>query len=125
MTAAQWDNLPELIEFNGGYLNWNVSELLGFAEARAAGARVVESIEQELAERNIGHLPRRIPRDRSCRVLLYTQDRHGLGVILHVARQLAAGETPEGVSVDDQVGVLAALLDMYQRAPEKAVEASA
>lgn len=46
MTAAQWDNLPELIEFNGGYLNWNVSELLGFAEARAAGARVVESIEQ-------------------------------------------------------------------------------
>jgi len=120
MTTAQWDSLPNLIEFSGGYLNWNVSELLGLA-----GARAVEGIEQELAERNIGLLPPRIPRDRSCRVLLYTRDRHGLGVVLHAARQLAAGETPEGMSVDDQVDVLAALLDMYQRASENAVKVSA
>jgi len=125
MTTAQWDNLPKLIEFSGGYLNWNVSELLGLAGAKAAGARIMEDIEQKLADRNIGHLPPRLPRDRACRVLLYAQDRPGLGVVLHVARQLAAGETPEGTSVDDQVGTLATLLDMYQRASEKAAKASA
>lgn len=124
MTTTQWNNLPKLIEVSGGYLTWNVSELLGLAGARAAGVRIIERIEQELAERNIGHLPPRIPRDRTSRVLLYAQDRHGLGVVLHVARQLAAGETHEGMSVDDQVGVLTALLDMYQRASEKAAKVS-
>ncbi|MEU9632597.1 hypothetical protein AB0D89_38325 [Streptomyces luteogriseus] len=124
MTAAQWDNLPKLIEFSGGYLSWNVSELLALDGARAAGVRIIERIEQELADRNIGHFPPRIPRDRTSRVLLYAQDRHGLGVVLHLARQLAAGETPEGTSVDDQVGELTELLDMYQRSSEKAAKVS-
>ncbi|MFJ4980452.1 hypothetical protein ACIP6X_34950 [Streptomyces coeruleorubidus] len=59
MTAAQWDNLPKLIEFSGGYLSWNVSELLALDGARAAGVRIIERIEQELADRNIGHFPPR------------------------------------------------------------------
>ncbi|MCX5078753.1 hypothetical protein OHA84_38005 (plasmid) [Streptomyces sp. NBC_00513] len=116
MTTTQWDNLPRLIEVNGGHLDWNVSELLGLAGARAAGARIVEDIEQRLAERKIGHLPPRIPRDRTCRVLLYTQDRPGLGLVLHSARKLAEGQAPEGMSVNDQVGVLATLLRMYRPA---------
>jgi hypothetical protein len=117
MSTDQWDGLSELIEFNGDYLNWSVSELLELAGARRAGARVVEDIERELAARNIGHLPPHIPRDGTCRVLLYTWKRGVLGPILHLVRQVAAGETSDGKRVDVDINALAMLLGTVSPQP--------
>ncbi|MCF3142196.1 hypothetical protein [Streptomyces platensis] len=115
-TATAWGNLPDLIEANGGFLVWNVSELLALANAGAAGVRVVEGIERQLKEHNVGHLPQSIPRNRTRRDLLYTKDRPGLGLILHLARELAAVDgdtTPD--RIDAHISALGLALGVYSR----------
>jgi hypothetical protein len=123
MTATQWKplpaNLPMLIEHTGGFVEWNVEMLLNLVGAKAAGVRIIERLEQELAALDIGHLPARLPRDRARPVLLYNQDRPGLGTLLHLTRQLATNPEPaDDAETDAKVRLLAMLLGACQKGPD-------
>ncbi|MFB7576360.1 hypothetical protein [Streptomyces sp. NPDC056165] len=124
MTATRWDKLPELLEANGGFDEWPVGMLVQMAGKQKAGAGILEDIERELAARNIGHLPPSLPRDSTRMVLLYNQNRFGLGVILHTARELAANQVTDGALIDQKVKALAMLLSGYQKASEDAAKAA-
>ncbi|MFF3466984.1 hypothetical protein [Streptomyces sp. NPDC002619] len=124
MTATQWDNLPELIDGAGGFTQWTVGMLIRHSGNVKAGARIVEDIERELATRKIGHFPPSLPRDGARKVLLYNQDKPNLGAVLHIARQLATGEIPDGPLTDNTIGALDMLLKQYQRAVEEARKAA-
>lgn len=118
MTEALWETYAATVELSGGYRNTTVQELLAVAGKKAAGARIVETIEQELAAQNIGHFPPKIPRDQTARVLLYNQARPGLGTILHMVRQLSEGHA----SVEDsnrRIVGLSMLLDAIQERSSK------
>lgn len=126
MTDNPWDNLPKLLELNGGYLSTDVRQLLSFAQAQAAGARIIAGIESELAARNIGHFPTRIPRERNHSVLLYNQgeplwgvNRPNFGYVLHAVRQLTEGQTSPAAQCaetpNQQVAMVGALLGRYQK----------
>ena len=106
-----WSNYATMIEMGGGYHDTKVHELLTVAGRQAAGARIVEDIERELEENNIGHFPTRLPRDQTARVLLYKKDSAGLGFLLHVVRQLADGTAAVGQETNQQVVQLAVLLN--------------
>jgi hypothetical protein len=65
------DQLPQMLEFHGGVLQWRVLQLRTLAGAKRSGARVLEGIEKELAAHNVGHLPPRIPSNQDAEILLY------------------------------------------------------
>ncbi|MEU1592799.1 hypothetical protein ABZ468_08035 [Streptomyces sp. NPDC005708] len=98
MTAQPWDKLPALIDFEGGFSLWDVERLVRFAGSERAGARIIERIEQQLAENNIGHLPTKLPTDGTCRVLLYNRDRPNLGFVLRLVHDLATQEANDNTS---------------------------
>lgn len=104
--------LRELIEFSGGFTDWTVEMLLQQAGAKRVGARILEQIEANLAEMNVGHLPTRLPHDRHRRVLLYSQEHPGAGVILHLTRLLA--EDPSRLDPADADRYLTMLLIMLK-----------
>jgi hypothetical protein len=91
-----WAKLPGYIAAIGGYDLWSVETLVRFDGAQRAGARIIERIEQRLAENNVGHLPGRLPRDGNCRVLLYNMDQPNVGFIIRLVHELATRD------VDDQ-----------------------
>ncbi|MFI5990248.1 hypothetical protein ACIBAC_00140 [Streptomyces sp. NPDC051362] len=97
-TEKKWTDLPALIDFSGGYELWRVEMLVRMAGSRKAGLRIIESIEQHLAENNIGHLPTRLPTDGTCRVLLYNKDRPNLGYVLGMIHRLATEEVDENTN---------------------------
>lgn len=114
------NNLPELIDRHGGFLEWKVETLLGLADAKTAGARIIERIEQDLTALDIGHLPARLPCDRNRRVLLYNQGRSSLGIILHLTRKLADKPEPDdGKQTDELVIGLRMLLTTCQKTLEE------
>lgn len=120
MTTMQWRtlpaNLPTLVDASGGFVEWNVEVLLNLVGAKAAGARIIERLEQELAALDIGHLPTRLPHNRTRPVLLYNQDRPGLGTLLHLTRQLAMNPQPaDDTETDRKVRLLAMLLEACQK----------
>ncbi|MFI9078753.1 hypothetical protein ACIGW8_20135 [Streptomyces sioyaensis] len=117
MTNEQaWAELPALIDFSGGYDLWDVERLVLFAGSQKAGARIIERIEQQLAENNIGHLPTKLPTDSTCRVLLYNKDQPNLGFILRLVHDLATHEADDNTNAS--IHQLKTLLDgistMYQ-----------
>ncbi|MFJ4988790.1 hypothetical protein ACIP9H_33940 [Streptomyces sp. NPDC088732] len=125
MTATAWDNLPEMLSVSGGYVVWNVSELLALAGARAAGARIVEGIERELAAHDVGHFPTSIPRNKNASVLLYSKTQPNLGSILHQARQLTEGQMPPNTTPDELIFRVGMLLDIYRQSFDRAAKKEA
>lgn len=113
-------NLPGLIEVSGGAVEWPVATLLGFVGAKAAGVQILKSLEQDLAALGIGHLPVRLPNAGKRRVLLYVQDRPGIGSVMHLTRQLATNQPTDDAETDEVVSRLATLLSAQQKAIEKA-----
>ncbi|MFD7993758.1 hypothetical protein [Streptomyces mexicanus] len=109
MTDQAWAKLPAYIDFSGGYDLWDVERLVRFAGSQKAGARIVERIEQQLAENNIGHLPAKLPTDSTCRVLLYNKDQPNLGFILRLIQELATGEVNDDTNAS--IHQLKTLLD--------------
>jgi hypothetical protein len=67
----------------------NVEDLVRLIGAQKAGARVIERIEQKLAQHNIGHLPTQLPTDSTRRVLLYSREHDGIGHVLDLIHELA------------------------------------
>lgn len=120
MSEEGWAALPAYIEGKGGYDRWDVERLVRFAGSQKAGARIVESIEQELAKNNVGHLPAKLPTDGSCRVLLYIKDKPGLGRVLQLAHELATQDSDE--TTGSRVLRLEALLDVYRAAVHRPTE---
>ncbi|MCD9904597.1 hypothetical protein LUR56_39985 [Streptomyces sp. MT29] len=116
MTESVWERYAEMIEFGGGFHHARVSELLGIAGRKAAGARIIEDIMEQLAAHGIGHLPPSLPRDQTAGVLLYNQNRPGLGEVLHLTRQLAENTSTDPNIVNVQVLTLALALGNYRRA---------
>ncbi|MFF7838817.1 hypothetical protein ACFZC6_08375 [Streptomyces ossamyceticus] len=121
MNDRAWEGYRLLIESSGNCHVVGVHELVRVLMGKErAGVRIVEELERELAKHNIGHLPPRIPRDHKAQVLLYLQDRGGLGFVLHLVHQLVEGEAPSGITTDDQVRMLAMLLNTYRPASQEA-----
>jgi hypothetical protein len=112
-TPNAWDSLPAIIERSGGFLPMNVLALRKFDGAGAAKVNVVARIEHELATRKIGHLPSVIPRDQNAQVLLYNQDKPNMGMVLHLAHQLAQGRSDSGQNPSELVFMLDMALKMY------------
>ncbi|MFF0698354.1 hypothetical protein ACFYU4_37690 [Streptomyces tendae] len=98
MTEQAWAKLPALIDFNGGYDLWDVERLVFFDGHQKAGARIVERIEQQLAENGIGHLPTKLPTDSTCQVLLYNKDQPNLGYVLRLVHELATQEVNDNTN---------------------------
>lgn len=113
MNASPWDALPQMIEAGGGFEQTTVEFLLAVARSQKAGARVVEDIERELAERNISHFPPRLPRDRNRKVLLYNKARPDLGGLLHIVRELSAEQGSGEPVTDAKIGALGMILKHY------------
>jgi hypothetical protein len=109
---STWNGYAKAIEAGGGFHATTVRELLTVAGKQAAGARIVEDIEQQLADVHVGHFPTSIPRDQNARVMLYNQDRPGLGVVLHLVRRLAEGDS-QGTTEAIQILQLETLLRGY------------
>ncbi|MGW0562909.1 hypothetical protein ACWDZ4_20375 [Streptomyces sp. NPDC003016] len=105
-TPNAWDDLPEAIERNGGYLPMDVLTLRNLDGAGSAKVHVVARIEYELASRKIGHLPSGIPRDQHAKVLLYNQDRDNIGLVLHLVHQLAQGRSDTATNATQLVSLL-------------------
>ncbi|WP_328406461.1 hypothetical protein OHS70_38545 (plasmid) [Streptomyces sp. NBC_00390] len=116
-TVTAWDDLPQLIDSEGGFVRWQLRELLPLTGTTKAMRRVVAGIQKQLAAQRIGHLPPALPCNGTAEILLYNQDKPNLGTALHLARQLAEGQTPENTSTNDQVKVLDKLLSMYRVRP--------
>ena len=94
----EWGRLAATLKFVNGYGTRDVEELVRLIGSQKAGARVIERIEQKLAEHNIGHLPTRLPTDSTRRVLLYSKEHVGLGYILSMVHQLAVQDPADGDS---------------------------
>ncbi|MDH6629415.1 hypothetical protein M2271_007251 [Streptomyces sp. LBL] len=92
----EWGRLAATLKFIKGYAAWDVEQLVRLIGSQKAGARVIERIEEKLAEKNIGHLPTRLPTDSTRRVLLYSKEHVGLGYILSLVHQLATQEPADG-----------------------------
>ncbi|NML55138.1 hypothetical protein HHL19_35580 [Streptomyces sp. R302] len=93
--ADEWASLAEMLRFQGGFTAWDVAELVRLASSQRAGVRVVERIEQKLAENGIGHLPPSLPLDGSRKVLLYVKSDPNFGFILHLISTLATQDPAE------------------------------
>ncbi|MEU3199635.1 hypothetical protein [Streptomyces sp. NPDC006996] len=94
MAAKRWEDMDEW-ESLARRLRWaghearDVESLVRIAGAQKAGARVIERIEQKLADHNIGHLPTKLPTDSTRRVLLYSKEHDGIGYLLSLVHELA------------------------------------
>ncbi|WP_409473519.1 hypothetical protein [Streptomyces sp. HC307] len=94
MAAKRWEDMDEW-ESLAHRLRWaghearDVESLVRIAGAQKAGARVIERIEQKLADHNIGHLPTKLPTDSTRRVLLYSKEHDGIGYLLSLVHELA------------------------------------
>ncbi|MCM2518307.1 hypothetical protein ACH4FA_36905 [Streptomyces sp. NPDC017966] len=119
MTENRWDKYRTIIESSGNFHVAGVHELLRVMGKQRAGAIIVQDLEEALAAHNIGHLPPRIPRDQNAKILLYNQDMPGAGFVLHLVRQLVAGETSAGATTDQQIAMLSMSLGPYRPALEK------
>ncbi|MFF3036472.1 MULTISPECIES: hypothetical protein [Streptomyces] len=98
ITENPWAELPSLIDFEGGYSLWDVDRLVRLAGSRKPGARIIEGIEKQLAELNIGHLPAKLPTTGTQSVLLYSKDRPNLGFVLTLVHNLATAEANDPTS---------------------------
>ncbi|MER5737336.1 hypothetical protein ABT117_16880 [Streptomyces sp. NPDC002262] len=94
--AEEWAGLPGMLRLKGGFMAWYVADLVRLAGAQRAGVRVVERIEQKLAENGIGHLPPRLPFDGSRQALLYAKSYSSFGSLLHRISTLATQDPAEG-----------------------------
>ncbi|MBK3639504.1 hypothetical protein [Streptomyces sp. MBT33] len=83
-----WETLAHGLRW-AGHQARDVEDLVRLAGAQKAGARVIERIEQKLAEHNIGHLPTKLPTDSTRRVLLYSKEHDGVGYLLSLVHELA------------------------------------
>ncbi|MET7573358.1 hypothetical protein ABZT04_33410 [Streptomyces sp. NPDC005492] len=92
----EWARLAATLKFVKGYDARDVEELVRLIGAQKAGARVIERIEQKLADNNIGHLPTKLPTDSTRRVLLYSKEHVGLGYVLSLIHQLAIQDPADG-----------------------------
>ncbi|WP_329127312.1 hypothetical protein [Streptomyces sp. NBC_01465] len=108
-TEKAWAELPALIDFAGGYDLWDVERLVRFAGSQKAGLRIVERVEQQLAENNIGHLPTKLPTDGTCKVLLYNKDQPNLGYVLSLVHELATQDVND--NTNGSIHQLKSLLD--------------
>ncbi|GAA2462977.1 hypothetical protein [Streptomyces lavendulocolor] len=115
-TPNFWDSLPATIEHGGGFMRMSVRALRQLDGAGALKVNVVARIESELAARKIGHLPSAIPRDQDTVVLLYNQDKNNLGLVLHLAHQLARGRGDDGQPASTLVSTLDLALQQYRSA---------
>ncbi|RZU28282.1 hypothetical protein EV284_6448 [Streptomyces sp. BK022] len=86
-----WEVLAQRVRW-AGYEARNVEDLVRFAGAQKAGARVMEGVEKKLADHNIGHLPTKLPTDSTRRVLLYSKEHNGVGYLLSLVHELALQE---------------------------------
>lgn len=97
MTVKRWEDMNEW-ESLAHRLRWaghearDIENLVHLVGAQKAGARVIERIEQKLAEHNIGHLPNKLPTDSTRRVLLYSKDHKGVGSVLSLVHELALAD---------------------------------
>ncbi|MFJ8851081.1 hypothetical protein [Streptomyces sp. NPDC102437] len=81
-TDAMFDAIATIVEKDGFFL-WKVQGLKMITGDKRAGARKVERMEKELADRGILHLPRQIPRDEKAKVLFYAPNGgKGLGTLI-------------------------------------------
>lgn len=92
----EWTRLAATLKFIKGYATWDVEQLVRLIGSQKAGARVIERVEQKLAENNIGHLPTKLPTDSARRVLLYSKEHASLGYILSLVHQLATQDPADG-----------------------------
>jgi hypothetical protein len=110
----RWAALPALLDNHGGYLHWPLEQLVRYAGKQRAGARVVERIEQELAENGIGHLPGKLTPDGELRVLLYTKTNASpLLALVGLVHDLAA--QPVSETTHSKVHTLEALLSVIPK----------
>jgi hypothetical protein len=84
----EWESLAHRVRW-AGHEARDVEDLVRLAGAQKAGARVIERIEQKLADHNIGHLPTKLPTDSTRRVLLYSKEHNGIGYLLSLVHELA------------------------------------
>ncbi|MEU6756016.1 hypothetical protein [Streptomyces sp. NPDC046685] len=127
MTVKRWEDMDEW-ESLAHRLRWaghearDVENLVHLVGAQKAGARVIERIEQKLAEHNIGHLPTKLPTDSTRRVLLYSKEHGGIGHVLSLIHDLAlqdpADEQNATVHQLDELlkGITSSLLNSRLRA---------
>lgn len=106
MTVKRWEDMNEW-ESLAHRLRWaghearDIENLVHLIGAQKAGARVIERIEQKLADHNIGHLPTRLPTDSTRRVLLYSKEHEGVGFMLSLVHELAIQDP-----ADEQNGIV-------------------
>lgn len=114
MYDNEWAGLAGQIRFRGGFEKYDVEELVRLIGHQKPGARVIERIEQKLAENNIGHLPTKLPTEGARRVLLYSKDQAGLGFVLHLVHRLATEDPADGNSatVNQLETLLGAIRDL-------------
>lgn len=84
----EWESLAHRLRW-AGHEARDVENLVRLVGAQKAGARVMERIEQKLADHNIGHLPTKLPTDSTRRVLLYSKEHDGIGYLLSLVHELA------------------------------------
>ncbi|MGY5009897.1 hypothetical protein ACWCY6_17710 [Streptomyces sp. 900105755] len=84
----EWESLAHRLRW-AGHEARDVENLVRLVGAQKAGARVIERIEQKLADHNIGHLPTKLPTDSTRRVLLYSKEHNGIGYLLSLVHELA------------------------------------
>ncbi|MET7927034.1 hypothetical protein ABZT43_24140 [Streptomyces sp. NPDC005349] len=113
----QWAGLAGQLKFVNGYGTWDVQTLVRLIGSKKAGARVIERIEQKLAENKVGHLPTKLPTDGTRRVLLYSKEHVGLGYILSVIHELALQDPADGENARvNQLESMLKGITMLQRA---------
>ncbi|MFG3055487.1 hypothetical protein ACGFZP_31710 [Kitasatospora sp. NPDC048239] len=93
--ADPWAALALGISFTGGFRLSDIEQLVRTAGAQRAGSRVIEGIEQHLADNLVGHLPGRLPTDSTCKVLLYSKNAPNIGYVLSVIHALATEDANE------------------------------
>ncbi|MFB6629991.1 hypothetical protein ACFCWY_08855 [Streptomyces sp. NPDC056362] len=123
MFENEWAALSANLKFQNGFAAWDVQQLVALVGAKKAGARIIESVEQKLAENNIGHLPTKIPTDSNRRVLLYAKDHAGIGFIVRQVHQLALQDPDSGDSgavrhLEMLLNSVSAMMHTSYRTPE-------
>lgn len=101
-----WASLPAFIDFSGGYVLWDIEMLVRLGGSQKAGARIIEGIEQQLAENHVGHLPAKLPTDSTRPVILYNKDQPNLGIVLSMVAQLASPEVNDNSGTVHQLKIL-------------------
>ncbi|MGW2539758.1 hypothetical protein ACWC5I_02540 [Kitasatospora sp. NPDC001574] len=95
LAGNPWAALALEISHTGGFRLWDVERLVRTAGAQRAGSRVIEGIEQHLADNRLGHFPSRLPTDSTCKVLLYGKSDLNIGYVLSLVHTLATEDVNE------------------------------